>query len=360
MHRPHFFVALIAFTFLGLPSLFAQKPAEPATKQEKAEGVQHYGSSNISDLQWSETKSKQGNTETITRMYKSVSGDRPFSIEQEKITRINDRTTQVTKTSFNVDAQGNRRPTQVVREERQTSPNGNEQVARTVSNPDLSGQFNVARRETEARTSTAPGQWSTTTAILLPGINGGFSQVQAIDQTEREKAPGVVELNKLVRVPDGNGNWIPSEQHALTIETRKDGSKSEQEQVYCRDAAGQLTLSERDVRSYQKDAAGREYWTTDTYGNAIPDVNRGMPLQLERKVTGVRETLPDGSKRTVERMSDRSSADPSKGLQVVGETVTISKPIGGGVTEVSVEVRAPDVNGGMKTVETRKVRLADK
>ena len=160
--------------------------------------------------------------------------------------------------------------------------------------------------------------------------------------------------------PDGNGNWTPVEQRAKTVTERKDSARSEQEQVYRPDTNGKLVLSERDLRSYQKDASGREYWTTETYGGKITGFYPMEGLQLERKVTVVREKLPDGSERTTQRVAERNIQDRPAGLKPAQETVTTSKPAGGGMTDVVIEVREADVNGNMKTVATQKMRVSDR
>ncbi len=358
VYTSRFIATFLGFVLAGVPPLCGQQP--PAPKTERTEGVEHFPDPAIADVLWAVVKTEAGNTETVTRVYQSGAGGGQLLMEQAKTTKVDAQTTQVTKTTFNVDAQGNRRTVQVVQEERRTSKNGEEQVTRTASTPDLAGRMNVVRRENEVKRPTAPGEWTTTTSILLPSINGGFGQARSVVQTERQKAPGVTEVNRVSSIPDDNGRWSPLEQTSSLVDERKGGPRSEQEQIYRPDLNGRLALSERNVKSYQKDAAGREYWTTETYGGKDTGFYPGAGLPLERKVTAVREKLPDGSERTVQRVAAWNPQDRSAGLRPVEETVTTSKALGGGVTEVMVETRALDINGNMKTAATRKVRISDR
>ncbi len=355
-------IMALIFAAAALPHASAQRPLESDAGKARVEGSQQFSTPGIMPMQWSVTRSKQGNTETVTRILQSVADSQrnTLFVVEEKSTKIDNQTTQVVRRTFNLDSEGKRRAIEVVQEDRRVSPDGSESVSRSISKPDLNGGFSVGRKGSETRTSPSPGVWNTTTQVKLPSPNGGFQDAELIQQVEQEKSPGVKEINKITSVLDNNNRWQPSEQRASLIDEKKDGSKDEQESIYRPDMNGQLSLSEQIKNSYRKDAAGHEYWTSESYGGQRPGVYRNEPMALERRVVTVGDVLADGTRRTVQKVEERNPADRASGLRPKEETVTTSKLVGNGVREIEAVTKTVDVNGNLQPYATRKLRVTDK
>lgn len=354
---------LIGFAFLNLLGVLAQRPLELDPDKGKVVGTLNYNTTNITDVQWSVVRKKEGDAEVVTRILQTLSGEQYQALvqEEEKSIKVDAQTTRIIRTTSNFRHDGERAIIEVVEEEHRTLPGGEEHVSRTVSTPDLNGRFSVIRQEVQTTTLTKIGVQETTTTVFLPDINGGFQPAQQIEQTEREKGSGTVETEKISKVRDGNGNLVPSEKRIVLSREANDQSRTEEEQIYRSDSTGRLSLSEQVYRTYSRDSEGNEQWIIDTYRKNIGGTTRygGGRLHLDQRVRIVRESLPGGRERTVQEVEQRNPVAPSEDLRVVERTVTTSGPVRNGESELEVEVKALGGNGQMKTILTQKMRVSD-
>ena len=82
-------------------------------------------------------------------------------------------------------------------------------------------------------------------------------------------------------------------------------------------------------------------------------------LHLNQRVKIVHESLSGGRERTVQEVEQRNPVTPSEDLRVVERTVTTSRPVRNGESELEVEVKALGGSGQMKTILTQKMRVSD-
>ncbi len=351
---------LIGFAFLNLLGVLAQRPLELDPDKGKVEGTQNYNTAGITDFQWSVVRKKQGDAEVVTRIIQTLSGEALVQ-EEEKSIKVDAQTTRIIRTTSNFRHDGERVIIEVVEEEHRTLPGGEEHVSRTVSTPDLNGRFSVIRQEDQTTTLTNIGVQETNTTVFLPDINGGFQPAQQIEQTEREKGPGTVETERISKVRDGNGNWVPSERRIVLSREANGQSRTEEEQIYRSDSTGPLSLSEQVYRTYSRDSEGNEQWTIDTHGKNIGGITQygDGRLHLNQRVKIVRESLSGGRERTVQEVEQRNPVAPGEDLRVVERTVTTSRPVGNGESELEVEVKALGGSGQLETILTQKMRVSD-
>ena len=344
---------LIGFAFLNLLGVLAQRPLELDPDKGKVEGTQNYNTAGITDFQWSVVRKKEGDAEVVTRIIQTLSGEALVQ-EEEKSIKVDAQTTRIIRTPSTFRHDGERVIIEVVEEEHRTLPGGEEHVSRTVSTPDLNGHFSVIRQEDQTTILTNIGVQETNTTVFLPDINGGFQPAEQIEQTEREKGPGTVETERISKIRDGNGNWVPSERRIVLSREANGQSRTEEEQIYGSDSTGPLSLSEQVYRTYSRDSEGNEQWTIDTHGKNIDG-----RLHLNQRVTIVHESLSGGRERTVQEVEQRNPVAPGEDLRVVERTVTTSRPVGNGESELEVEVKALGGSGQLETILTQIMRVSD-
>ncbi len=347
---------LIGFAFLNLLGVLAQRPLELDPDKGKVDGTLNYNTTNITDIQWSVVRKKEGDAEVVTRILKTLSGEGYQALvqEEEKSIKVDAQTTRIIRTTSNFRHDGELAIIEVVEEEHRTLSGGEEHVSRTVSTPDLNGRFSVIRQEDQTTILTNIGVQETNTTVFLPDIHGGFQPAEQIEQTEREKGPGTVETERISKVRDGNGNWVPTERRIVLSREANGQSRTEEEQIYRSDSTGPLSLSEQVYRTYSRDSEGNEQWTTDTHEKSIDG-----RLHLNQRVKIVHESLSGGRERTVQEVEQRNPVAPGEDLRVVERTVTTSRPVGNGESELEVEVKALGGSGQLETILTQRMRVSD-
>jgi len=154
---------------------------------------------------------------------------------------------------------------------------------------------------------------------------------------------------------------MPTEKRIVSSREANDQSRTEEEQIYRSESTGRLSLSEQVYRTYSRDSEGNEQWIIDTHRKNIGGTTQygDGRLHLDRRVRIVRESLPGGRERTVQEVEQRNPVAPSEDLRVVERTVTTSRPVRNGESELEVEVKALGGNGQMKTILTQKMRVSD-
>jgi hypothetical protein len=358
MSRLFMVTYLISFAFLNLVEVLAQRPLELDPDKGKVEGTQTYSNPTVMQgIQWSVVRKKEGDTQTLTRVLRTLSGGhyQALAQEEEKSIRVDAQTTRIIRTTSKFNHENERQIIEVVEEDHRKLPGGAEHVSRTVSIPDIYGRYSVIRREVQTTLVTGLGVQETNTTVFKPDINGGFGPVHQIEHTKREQGPGTIETEGISKIRDAKGNWVPYERQTVTIREASDQSRREEEEIYRKDhSTGRLTLSEQVYRTYNRSSEGSEQWIIDTHRKNIDG-----RLHLYRRVRIVRESLPGGRERTVQEVEERNPVAPNDGLRIVERTVTTSRPTGNGENELETEVKALGGNGKLRTLLTRKARVSD-
>lgn len=337
---------MIRDTLLG--TLTAVMLFSPLGAQSASDGRIRSRAGNITDLQWSTETRREGDTEINVRTYQSLTGRGPQTliIEEERRTKTGPNSWSVTKTIFNLDSNGRRRPVERVDAEEKLGSDGSVEVNRAISTPDRNGRFNLIRQEVETSEPIAGGTQSTKT-VYEPDINGGMEAVEITDIRETTRRSGQLETHLTVSAQNGQGRWLPVEQRLKVMTPDSEGRPdSEFEQIFRRNSRGKLALSEQVRAEYDRRADGSETWQIETEKAPGGDAK----LTLSSRVVTTKKLLADGSEQMVQEVSALKPGQRSEGLSLSSRTITTTRPIDEDKAEVSVEVLAASANGGMRQV----------
>jgi hypothetical protein len=364
MSKRLYLLGLIIVLFMGPTSTAvpAQGIGELGEEDSKGSGTLRYKARGITDVEWSSVRTKEGDSETVTRVLQSQAGRNKRSLiqEEETTTKVDSETTKVTRKTSNFDSEGRNRVIEIVEEEQRVLPNGEEHIEISVSNPDSRGRLSVYRQEALVRTPHGENGATTRKSVYLRNSSGSFEEKVRVYQSENT-AGDRAELEETTEAVDVNGRWAPSAKRTVTT-TLKDGTAAhEEEKVYRKDSRGRLTLSEHVISTHDKDRQGNEQWTVETHSTSIAGTRRapGGKLQLDRRVTVVSKKLPGNAEQTIEEVEKRSPANPRGGLEVVQRTITTSRLLSDGGRELQIEVQGRDGSGRLKTVMTQTKKFSN-
>jgi len=353
---------MIMVVFLGFGEMHAQNLGELGEENDEAEGTIRYRGEGITDIEWSAVRTREGNSETVTRVLHSLAGNSKRSLvqEEETVTKVDSETTRVRRTTSNFDSRGDVRVIEVVEENQRVLPSGEEHIERNVLVPDSHGRLSAYRQEIQAKVPVGDNVMMTSTSVFLRNSSGEFEERERIEKSENIQGD-TVEVEETTQSIDANGRWRPEEIRRVTISQKEGKPEQEEEHVYRTDSRGRLTLSERVLSKYDQDREGNERFVVETHRDTIAGTRRTSDgkLQLDRRVEIVKKELPGNVEQTIEEVQQRSPANPRSGLQLVERKITTSRPLRSGGRELEIQIQARRGSGRLETIMTQKTTVTD-
>jgi hypothetical protein len=213
---------------------------------------------------------------------------------------------------------------------------------------DLNGRSNLSRRETETTEANPDGTFRTETVVARPGINtSGFVPTERTLETGRRDSENrLVESDLTVYSdPTGGSRWEALERR-ITSYDYGEAETATTENVYRRNASGDLELNEQVVSREWTAPGGVGRTTRDVYSTDIPGERSLTRPELLRQIEVSRRETPDGGwTLTREVREDRQGS-----FRLVEREVETARPNPGGGVDVQRTLEQLDANGRMSTV----------
>ncbi|NWG14059.1 MAG: hypothetical protein HXY20_11050, partial [Acidobacteria bacterium] len=115
--------------------------------------------------------------------------------------------------------------------------------------------------------------------------------------------------------------------------------------VYRYDPGGIPRIDQRMTSKEWQDTRGRENREITGYRS---DLSGRLNLDSRTRITS--ESMPGGSRQTLQVTERQSPAEPSGGLRLIECVTEFTRPAGALEVEREVQVRRPDANGALRTV----------
>jgi hypothetical protein len=270
--------------------------------------------------------------------------------------KVNATTTRVTTRHYVTNTDGQKVVNSVTVEEEHELPGGGESVVRTVSSPDANGSLQVTRRELEQAVQSAPDVRTTTTTVLMPGPDGALAPSTQIHEVQKQLQPGVTEYTEAVSFKDGGGNWQVNEVRQGTIEKAGD-TETKRENVSRINADGKMALAEKTV-STETSGEGEQRKQVQKFSTSMDGVTAypDGEMHLDRQITSVTRSGPDGQQVTTESVDQRSQAAPDGSLRPAQRVIDLTHTDLEGVRQQTETIESASPNGGMGVVwvDTKK------
>lgn len=283
-------------------------------------------------------------------------GSQVYGQTETETVKVDATTTRVITRHYVTNTDGEKVVNNVSIEEKRELPDGGESVTRTVSSPDANGSLQVTRREIEKTVQNAPDQRTTDTTVLSPGPDGALAPSTRTHEVQKKLQPGTTTYTRSVSLQDGNGNWQVNEVRQGTIEKAGD-TETKRENVSRLNADGKMALTEKTVSTETNSEGGQrkqvQKYSTNMDGiTTYPDGQ----MHLDRQVTTVTRTGPDGQRVTSQNVDQRSQAAPDAGLRPTQRVLDITTMGLDGVTHQTETIQSADPDGGMGVVwvDTKK------
>jgi len=202
---------------------------------------------------------------------------------------------------------------------------------------------------------TGAGTQEITTTVLSPDINGGFTPSLKTEE-HRTKSKDAVQYRKSTLLPDGNGNWQVNEVSEGTI--RDSGKEQTKEENILRPGSdGKLAVEERTVTKESQDKAGETRQTVESYSTQVPGGVGDGRLQLNQRVTTIRQVRPGGGQSTVEEVEQPNPRSPAESPRLTQKSIDIVRPTLSGAQEQTRTIQSLDANGnlGVVWIDTAKI-----
>ncbi|HJT00575.1 MAG TPA: hypothetical protein VJ756_15905 [Terriglobales bacterium] len=315
------------------------------------------GNSNPTRLTQSHREENGRQIEVQTLETKGINGgSQVYGQTETETVKVNATTTRVITRHYVTNSDGEKVVNSVSMEEKRELPDGGESVTRSVSNPDANGNLQVTRREIEKTVQSAPDQRTTDTTVLSPGPDGTLAPSTKSHEVQKKLQPGTTAYTRSVSLRDGNGNWQVNEIRQGTIEKAGD-TETKRENVSRLNADGKMTLAEKTV-STETSSEGEQHKRVQKYSTSMDGVTAypDGQMHLDRQVTTVTRTGPDGQQVTSQRVDQRSQAAPDSSLRPTQRVLDITTTGLDGVKQQTETIQSADPNGGMGVVwvDTKK------
>jgi hypothetical protein len=277
-------------------------------------------------------------------------GSQVYGQTETETVKVDASTTRVITRHYVTNTDGEKVVNSVAVEERRELPDGGESVTRSVSSPDANGNLQVTRREIEKTVQSAPDQRTTDTTVLSPGPDGTLAPSTKSHEVQKKVQPGTTAYTRSVSLRDGNGNWQVNEVRQGTIEKAGD-TETKRESVSRLNADGKMGLAEKTV-STETSSAGEQRKQVQKYSTSMDGVTADPDgqMHLDRQVTTVTRTGPDGRQVMSQSVDQRSQAAPDAGLRPTQRVLDITTTGLDGVKQQTETIQSADPNGGMGVV----------
>ena len=351
-----FFIA--ALLCLLQPRLFAQADANSGAPNDESASWTATGedgsTAGASNPTRTSENHKEENGRTLDRTVTQrlgFDGDYVPYLESEKESiRVDASTVRTVERLYRRDANGGKTLVRVTEEEARSQPDGGTKAVRTVSDSTVNGGLQVVKREMQETRQTSSDVQETTTTVLSPDVNGGFSPSMRFQERETRANDHDVQFKRTTLMPDGNGNWQVNEVREGTIQDESGTNQSKEENVWRRNAEGNLSVAERTVSKQSQDAPGEQRKTTETYSNTVPGGFSDGGLILNQRVTTIQRPRSDGGKVTEQQIEQNNPGDPRAGVRLTQKRIDIVRPESNGTTQEQRTIQSVDSNGDLSTV----------
>ncbi len=293
-----------------------------------------------------ETSGVKYSTHKLQPLSLKTEGGPPVEIEKEE-TSVDAQTTRIMSRAYMTSVNGERQLTETVVEEIRKMPGDRVHAVRTTSRKDSGGRFGPVQQEIQDMAPSGGNAYQIKKTLLLPGSGGALVEKEQIQQTERRTGDKSVEIDKTRYVPGINGNWNASERRVSQNTLGEERTRSE-EQVYQGDANNKLSLTRQIQATEWKDSGGR-HWQSESFTRDLQG-----KLQLDSRTTIFQTPQRNGKQVTTETIEKPSPAAANEGLKLVRKLVENLKVVSPNETEKQIEVLEPDLNGGMRSLDSRQ------
>jgi len=281
----------------------------------------------------------------------SPSGDySPLLEVEEETVQIDATRSQVTRREYTTDANGRQVLLGSIAEERVEQADGGTRVQRDISETDANGRSRLTRQETEVTTVSPDGTFQTQTDVLRPGINErGFVPTERVVETGRRDSEDRVVESDLVSYSarTGNGGWEALERR-ITTYSYDDIETTTTENLYRRNASGDLALNEQVVSREWVESGGIERSTEAVYSTNIPGERSLREPRLLRQVETTRTESPDGGWEVTREVSESRNGR----FRVVERETESARTNRSGGIDLERNLQRLDANGRLRTVST--------
>ena len=353
--------ALLLALLLAAPAL-----AQTASDQESDSGQSWNSSTNLHDQSGNTNPTRVTQSHRVengreidvqTLQTQGINGgSQVYGQTETETVKVDATTTRVITRHYVTNTDGEKVVNSVSVEEKRDLPDGGASVTRTVSNPDANGSLQVTRREIEKTVQNAPDEHTTDTTVLSPGPDGALAPSAKRHEVQKQVQPGTTAYTRSVSFQDGNGNWQVNEVRQGTIEKSGD-TETKRENVSRLNADGKMALTEKTV-STETSSDGEQRKQVQKYSTSMDGVTADPDgqMHLDRQVTTVTRTGPDGRQVTTQSVDQRSQAAPDAGLRPTQRVLDITSTGLDGVRQQTETIQSADPNGGLGVVwvDTRK------
>jgi hypothetical protein len=355
---PQYIFFLAMLMCLLQPRLLAQADANPSVPNNDSASwtaTTENGSAarDANPTRTSESHSEEdGRTvdKTVTQRL-GFDGSYTTYLETEKESvRVDSSTVRTVERLYGRDPNGGKTLVRVTEEERRSQPDGETTVVRTVSDSTVNGGLQVIKREMQETRQSSPNVQETTTTVLSPEVNGGFSPSVRFQERSTRSGDHDVQSTRTTLLPDGNGNWQVNERRESTIQDENGKNQTKEENVWRRNAEGNLSVVQRTVSKESEEAPGEQRKTVETFSNTVPGGFSDGGLILNQRVTTMQRPRSDGGKVTEQQVEQNSAGDPRGGVRLTQKTINIVRPGSDGTTQEQRTIQSVDSNGSLSTV----------
>jgi hypothetical protein len=350
-----FFHSVIA-TILCVGSGFCAQAQEapPASADASWTATTQTSVENAAPTRTTESHSSSGNATTDRIRVEELGPNGRYVPNYETETetiQVDATTTRTVERSYKWDVNGQKNLVQV-KEETNSSANGDAQAVRSTSHSDSEGNLRVVQREVADTKQTSPNTQETNSTVSLLDSNGALTPSLRTQGVETRGADNTVVAKTTTLAPDSSGAWKAAEIKESTV-TQEGKNQTSEERVSTSDVNGKFSEVSRTVGHVTETAAGEQTTTVNTYSTELPGLPPDGSLHLNRRVTTVQKK--DSSGITTEQQVEQPNADnPKAGLQVSRETKNATQYSVSG-TEQTKTILVRDANGtlNLASVETR-------
>ena len=306
--------------------------------------------SNASAFRTTERHTQSGNRTVDEKVVEVPGPDRSYQLfvhfQVETVQESAALTRSITRT-YNRDADGRERLSQITEAETHKSESGSRTV-QTTSKPDWDGRVNVVEREI-TETTKRPDSQNTQTTIYLPSITGGLAPTMQVNEQQRRSQRGDVAVKTETLLADGNGRWGIYEIRERT-ETNDANNRTIDDHVSRRDYRGNISpVSE--VITKSRNNNGQLTSTTQAYSIDVPGSARDQSLHPRESSTTIRRTEP--GQITTEQHLVKHDAD-EKRVNTLVDTKDVAIQTDSGTEErIIVTAQYPDGYPSIVSVVTR-------
>lgn len=273
-------------------------------------------------------------------------GYAPIGETEQETIKLDANTVRVVRREYGMDSSGHRQLLRVIEEEQTKLPGGGEKVNRAISNADVNGRLQVTSREIQQTTPTSPDTRKTETTVLSATPNG-FAPIQKTVQVEQRRGDAT-EVRESSFGVDVNGRLVPFQERQFSTTTSKE-RRATTDRISA-DYGNGMSVVEVSKGIEWKDAQGQQHSQVQTYTPSIPGASPDSGLYLQREVSTVTRTQPDGTKRTEQQVQEAIPAAPREGLRVQQTVTEVTRPTGAGKSESKTTTKQWDGNQGLQTV----------